>query len=51
MCSKKPITNAMPCLANIKELVEFVGLFGFSGKMTAMGMRYTDGEGRIYFNS
>lgn len=51
ICIKKPITNATPCFANIKEMAEFVNLFGFSGRMTAMGTRYTDGEGRIYFNS
>ena len=51
VCIKKPITTETPCFANIKEMAEFVNLFGFSGRMTAMGTRYTDGEGRIYFNS
>jgi hypothetical protein len=51
VCIKKPITSATPCFANIKELAEFVALFGFSGKMTSMGTRYVDGDGRIYFNN
>ena len=51
VCIKKPITTATPCFANIKELAEFVALFGFSGKMTTMGTRYVDAEGRIYFNN
>lgn len=50
VCIKKPITVPTPCFANIKELADYVLLFEFKSKMTLMGTRYTDGDGKIYFN-
>lgn len=48
---KKPITQPTPCFENVKVLADFFEERGFHGKMTAMGTRYTDGEGCLHFIS
>ncbi len=51
LCEKKPITTPTPCFATVKELHDFLTAEGFHAKLTAMGTRYTDMNGYIYFIS
>ena len=46
---KKPVSGPVPCFENLKALADFLESKGFHGKMTAMGTRYTDGEGCLIF--
>jgi len=50
-CVKKPITVPTPCFATVKDLHDFLTMQGFHAKLTAMGTRYTDMNGYIYFIS
>ena len=49
LCIKKPITDATPCFDNIKLLADYLSEQGLKAKMTPLGTRYTDFEGKIYF--